>query len=177
LIFLWMGNLASCIKVSLIRSLWHAQMNRISSSSPPPLILVGGNLLRPPGLACLTPSSLGIEQSETTSSSSSSTHRPDEENAPSPFQHLPEEVIDRIRSCLPFSAYVRASAVSKQWHQDTFSRRLLLLCSEMHPPEPWLFALCIEPSSDIPLSYVLDSEYTRWRKVRIIVVHKKRILF
>lgn len=140
-----MGNLASCLDVSVWRYLWRTQM----MAQKPSLPAVRSTTLKsfallPQGLACLVPDQVG--QSETC------------------FPDLPEELLDRIRACLPLSAYFRSSLVSKLWQQTTFSQPLLTLCSELHPPEPWIFALCIEPTTQG--SYAFDSEFCRWRKVR-----------
>ncbi|MCO5604859.1 hypothetical protein L7F22_059033 [Adiantum nelumboides] len=134
-----MGNAASCVEASLWRSLWrsHAMVG----------IRCKKLELLPQGLACLVPDQ------------SSFAAQPDLF-----FADLPQDLLDRIRACLPLSAFVRASLVSKLWHQSTFSPSLLELSSALHPPEPWLFALCIEPANQG--SYAFDYEFCRWRKVQ-----------
>eukprot|EP00250_Pteridium_aquilinum_P003536 c13847_g1_i1 orf=70-1311(+) len=138
-----MGNVASCKEASLWRSLCRG------SHSMVPLMAMRCTSfeLLPQGLACLVPD-------QSCSASQLDLFFPD----------LPQDLLDRIRACLPLSAFVRSSLVSKLWQKTTFSAPLLALLSDLHPPEPWLFALCIEPTNQG--SYAFDSEFCRWRKVR-----------
>lgn len=133
-----MGNVASCNDASLWRG----------SQTMAPLLGMRCKSfeLLPQGLACLVP-----DQASTAAQLDLF------------FPDFPQDILDRIRACLPLSAYVRSSLVSKLWHHATFSSPLLALSSELHPPEPWLFALCIEPTNQG--SYAFDSEFCRWRKV------------
>lgn len=135
-----MGNAASCNEASLWRSLWRGSHAMVG-------IRCKKFELVPQGLACLV-----LDQA-------SSASEPDLF-----FPDLPQDLLDRIRACLPLSTFVRSSLVSKLWQETTFSPSLLDLSSALHPPEPWLFALCIEPANQG--SYAFDSEFCRWRRVQ-----------
>ncbi|KAH7420580.1 hypothetical protein KP509_13G013100 [Ceratopteris richardii] len=135
-----MGNGASCREASLWRSIWCGSYAIVG-------IRCKSIDLLPQGLACLLPDQ---------GSSASENHLV--------FADLPQDLLDRIRACLPLSAYIRSSLVSKYWKNSTFSPSTLALCSTLHSSEPWLFALSIEPANQG--SYAFDSEFCRWRRVQ-----------
>ncbi|XP_059651303.1 F-box/kelch-repeat protein At3g61590-like [Cornus florida] len=82
---------------------------------------------------------------------------------------LPDDLLERILSCLPIPSIIRAACVCKRWHDIVSSRRFLWNFSHVIPQKPWYFMFT---SSDEPNGYAYDPIIRKWYNIEIPCIEK-----
>nr|XP_043608061.1 F-box/kelch-repeat protein At3g61590-like [Erigeron canadensis] len=72
---------------------------------------------------------------------------------------LPDDMHERILSCLPISAIFKASCVCKKWNHIIHSKKFILNDATFLSEKPWYFMFT---SSVEPVGYLYDSGMRKW---------------
>ncbi|KAM0059839.1 putative F-box domain, galactose oxidase/kelch, beta-propeller, F-box-like domain superfamily [Helianthus debilis subsp. tardiflorus] len=72
---------------------------------------------------------------------------------------LPDDIHERILSCLPLSAIFKASSVCKRWYQIIHSKKFTLKDANFLSEKTWYFMFT---SSVEPVGYLYDSGLRKW---------------
>ncbi|GJR82499.1 F-box/kelch-repeat protein [Tanacetum coccineum] len=82
-----------------------------------------------------------------------------QEEPPISIDILPDEMHERILSCLPLSVIFKATCVSKKWNQIIHSRQFTLKDAIFLSEKRWYFMFT---SSIEPIGYLYDSGMRKW---------------
>ncbi|GAB2230901.1 hypothetical protein Droror1_Dr00015198 [Drosera rotundifolia] len=72
---------------------------------------------------------------------------------------LPDELLERILSCLPIASIFRASCVCKKWHEIITSKRFSLVTAQVIEQKPWYFMFT---GTEEPVGYAYDPTLRKW---------------
>ncbi|KAJ6924213.1 hypothetical protein NC652_017493 [Populus alba x Populus x berolinensis] len=79
------------------------------------------------------------------------------------LDELNEDLLERVLSWLPTSAFFRAASVCKRWKSVSDSASFKLACSEIPSREPWF--LMVDPH--LNQSTIFDSAERSWKKTQL----------
>ncbi|CAA0830656.1 F-box/kelch-repeat protein [Striga hermonthica] len=87
---------------------------------------------------------------------------------------LPDDLLERILTCLPIASIFRAGAVCKRWHDIVTSRRFLINTSNVlySQKKPWYFMFT---SSDEPIGYAYDPILRKWYNIELPCINTSNL--
>ncbi|CAA2977646.1 F-box kelch-repeat At3g61590 [Olea europaea subsp. europaea] len=82
---------------------------------------------------------------------------------------LPDDLLERILTCLPVASIFRAGCVCKRWHEIVSSKRFLRNFSCLPSQKPWYFMFT---SSDEPVGYAYDPILRKWHGIDLPCIER-----
>lgn len=80
---------------------------------------------------------------------------------------LPDDILERILSCLPIASVFRAASVCKRWSYIVHSRKSLW--ANIIPQKPWYFMFTC---NDAPLGFAYDPIFRKWYNLFLPCIEK-----
>lgn len=80
-----------------------------------------------------------------------------------PMDELNEDLLERILSWLPTSAFFRLTSVCKRWKSVAASSSFKLACSQIPSRDPWFFM--VDPNPNLNRLVVFDSAERNWKRL------------
>ncbi|KAK4435772.1 F-box only protein 13 [Sesamum alatum] len=88
----------------------------------------------------------------------------EDESSRFPLNELNQDLLERVLSWLPTSAFFRLNSVCKRWKSVADSATFRLACSQVPIRDPWFFMVDSQPHPSNP-PVVFDSTEGNWKKL------------